>query len=60
MIDPPLLNETLRVEDNNDGTYKALWLTTHTGKFRLWIAGPCGPIKDSFRTMSSACPPRSR
>ena len=47
MIDPPLLNETLRVEDNNDGTYKALWLTTHTGKFRLWIAGPCGPIKDS-------------
>ena len=47
MLEPPLLNETLRVEDNNDGTYKALWLTTRTGKFRLWIAGPCGPIKDS-------------
>ena len=43
----PPTNASVQVGDNGDGTYRAMWVVTSTGKHRLWIAGPCGPISGS-------------
>ena len=47
LLEPPYGNETIQVGDNGDGTYKAMWVVSRAGKYKLWVSGHCGAIKDA-------------
>ena len=47
LLAPPYGNETVQVGDNGDGTYKAMWVVSRAGRYKLWVSGHCGAIKDA-------------
>ena len=47
LLAPPYGNETIQVGDNGDGTYKAMWVVSRAGRYKLWVSGHCGAIKDA-------------